>query len=737
VAPSGAKKPPGKLVAIYDYLDADCTLLHQTLRYAPKGFRQRRPAVEGLRQGDRTASRDRDGKWWIWTVDGIEPVLYRLPELLAAPESLPVFLCEGEKDADRLASAPGAVTTTAPMGAGKWRESYTQTLRGRDVVIIPDRDPVDSMEAGQKHAERVAQKLSRGGVKSIRIVDWNEVWPEAAQDESRKLDVDEFFEKLENEMSNGLKQLSVPEAAIQQLLRAAWDYVAPRLSTAPDDPRPCIRLPGHGRTLSEFAAELGTLLRDTSIFNHGGVVMVLNKERKKLEPVGQSFFRSWLEDHVQPQGLVGSSENARLENQSLTEDGAKGVLASPQFISKLLTVRRVNTIRQPMRRSDKTVVLLQPGYDEQSQIFTLESVRFDTEMSIGDAVAVFQKWFQDAAFNPNDRFRSESVAMAMMLAPFCDCMFSAYIQRPVFIVSANTEGAGKTTLVMMAVAPVFGPTKITAPPDSGHKDKLTELLNAVVQAGWPYVVFDNWRGKIESQALEAFITASTVSGRILCTSSTFEAEKQCLLFITSNDAFGGGDMRRRALFIELFVEEARAEDRKIKREISEKDILEGRGEILAALWAYVRNWSDRGCKDGNRKHQAFPEWGRVIGGILEEVGYPSPLLPPPESMDPRLEGFSKIVANASEEMEETRELFVSPSELLETARKVGAFHWFLDATAEFLSDKEKRSERTAFARQCDHFKGRVFPNGIRFDSIGEGHSKRYRFSKTEPDDQAE
>jgi hypothetical protein len=663
-------------------------------------------------------------------------VLYRLPELLAASPSQPVWLCEGEKDTDDLGSIVGGPTTTAPMGAGKWKDSYTEVLKHRSVIIIPHRDPIGSSQAGQKHAELVAQKLKSGGARRVRIVDWNKLWPEAAKDESRKLDVSDFIKELENEIGQG-ELSALRDLTLLELFNAARDYVAPQEQTpAPENPQLRIQLPGHGRTLSEFAGELGDLLHDATIFNHGGVVMVLNEERKKLEPVGQSFFRSWLENYVQPQGFAGHGESARLENQSLTEDGARAVLASPQFISKLRMVRRVNTVRQPVRRDDGTVELLQAGYDEQSQIFTLESVKFDTEMSIAGAVAVFQKWFQDAAFKPNDRHRSESVAMAMMLAPFCDCMFSGKTQRPAFIVSANTEGAGKTTLVMMAIATVFGPTKLTAPPDSANKDKLTELLNAVVQAGWPYVVFDNWRGKIENPALEAFITASVVGGRILCTSNTFEAEKQCLVFITANDASVGGDMRRRALFVDLFVQEARAEDRKIGREISEKDILEGRGEILAALWAYVRNWVDNGSKDGERKHQAFPEWGRVIGGILEEIGYPSPLLPPPESMDPRLESFFRIAASACQEMGEATELFVSPSELLETGRKVGAFPWFLSDTADSLSDKEKRSERSAFARQCDHFKGRVFPNGIKFDSIGDGHSKQYRFSRIKPDAQA-
>src|SRR5262249_55721866 len=158
-----------------------------------------------------------------------------------------------------------------------------------------------------------------------------------------------------------------------------------------------------------------------------------------------------------------------------------------------------------------------------------------------------------------EKMRSMSAATAMILAPYVDCMISRFDERPAFIVTGNSEGSGKTTLVRFAVCPVFGAMKITPPPmiDS---DKLTELLNSIAQSGATYVVFDNWRGKIENQALEAFVTANQMGGRILGTSYTFDVEKQCIVFITGNQAVIGPDMRRRSMFVQLFVEEAKSED---------------------------------------------------------------------------------------------------------------------------------------------------------------------------------
>ena len=113
-----------KIVKTYSYVDEAGDLLFQVCRMEPKDFRQRAP---------------KPGGGWNWTTKGVRRVPYRLPELLAADPETVVYVCEGEKDCDRLASL-GIVATTNCGGAGKWRDQYSEPLRGRDVVILPDND---------------------------------------------------------------------------------------------------------------------------------------------------------------------------------------------------------------------------------------------------------------------------------------------------------------------------------------------------------------------------------------------------------------------------------------------------------------------------------------------------------------------------------------------------------------------------------------------------------------------
>lgn len=188
------KKQWGKLVAAYDYRDAEGRLVHQTLRYDPKDFMQRRPAAEGMSGGNKTAKKDRDGKWWLWTLAGIEPVLYRLPEVLAdGSAGEPVWICEGEKDANTLAEL-GAVSTTCAMGAGKWRPSYTAVLTSRPckrVFILLDWD-----KTGRAGQEKVAQELMAAGLE-VWEIDWSQVREaHPTLDWDVKVDVTDLVEAL-------------------------------------------------------------------------------------------------------------------------------------------------------------------------------------------------------------------------------------------------------------------------------------------------------------------------------------------------------------------------------------------------------------------------------------------------------------------------------------------------------------------------------------------------------------
>lgn len=137
--------------AVYDYNDEAGTLLFQVVRKPGKKFLQRRPDGFG---------------GWIWKTGDVRMVLYRLPQLLAADLSTPVYVVEGEKDADAGARA-GLLTTCNPRGAGKWGPVFDlarKTLAGRSVIVVADKD-----KPGRTHAAAVVTCLTGAATSVVAV----------------------------------------------------------------------------------------------------------------------------------------------------------------------------------------------------------------------------------------------------------------------------------------------------------------------------------------------------------------------------------------------------------------------------------------------------------------------------------------------------------------------------------------------------------------------------------------
>ncbi len=86
---NGAGTKP-KIVSTYDYADEDGAPLFQVVRLDPKAFRQRRPA-----RPDDPPDKVKDG--WVWSLEGVRRVLFRLPELSRRWRSSGAFLSSRAK----------------------------------------------------------------------------------------------------------------------------------------------------------------------------------------------------------------------------------------------------------------------------------------------------------------------------------------------------------------------------------------------------------------------------------------------------------------------------------------------------------------------------------------------------------------------------------------------------------------------------------------------------------------
>lgn len=173
----------------YPYYDENYVVLYSKIRTE---------GIDGKK--DFRCQREENGQI-INNLDGCRKILYRLPEVIyGISENLPIFLVEGEKDANTLLSK-GLIATTA-ITTSRWEESFTQTLTEADVILLYDND-----KAGITRRDMISKQLY-GKVARLRIIDL----PGLEYREKHGLDITDWLE-----MGNTIETLHA-------LVEKATDY---------------------------------------------------------------------------------------------------------------------------------------------------------------------------------------------------------------------------------------------------------------------------------------------------------------------------------------------------------------------------------------------------------------------------------------------------------------------------------------------------------------------------------
>ncbi len=478
------------------------------------------------------------------------------------------------------------------------------------------------------------------------------------------------------------------------------------------DDRPKIRLPGEGRLLSDFASELAAHLIGKDIYSRNGEIVAL--EGRQLRRLDAQQLRAWVERHLVCYRKRRSQEQVYEVNVTMRPDDAAGVLAAPQFVERLLKLHRVNHARLPVIRTDGRLELLPEGYDLDSQTLTLSGVEYPLDMAQTEAVEIITELLAEFCFADGDR--SKAVAIAGMVGLYVAHLLPAKSLRPCFLFAANAEGAGKTLLVQIIVTPTLGelPTGCKADAD----DELRKVILTAVREGRAVIFLDNLKGRLSSEALEAFLSAPVWSDRKLGVNETITADNLATVFITGNGLTVSPDMRRRSLFVELHLEVERAEDRTFKRNLDLPTLLTMRHRILAALWSLVKHWDAQGRPAPSRSHSAFPSWANIVAGIVEAAGFACPL------------DTANVQAAADDDADDLRTLVVSMNgkvalsfaDLVPLARSLGCFDNIIGSD---IGDELKRADRTKLAMLLSRYNRRLVGNH-RFIVEGKGHARKFR-----------
>jgi DNA polymerase len=156
-----------------------------------------------------------NGSRWVYGVKNTyaeTKIPYRLLELIAAPPAEPVWVCEGEKDADNVA-ALGLIATCNPGGAKVFQPELAQWFKDKQLTYVVQ----DNDSAGAEHTRKILTVL-RGVVPTIAVI----TFPELVD----KGDVSDWLEQ------GGNKQLLLARAEqARQRAETRHAYVITNLNT--------------------------------------------------------------------------------------------------------------------------------------------------------------------------------------------------------------------------------------------------------------------------------------------------------------------------------------------------------------------------------------------------------------------------------------------------------------------------------------------------------------------------
>lgn len=279
----------------------------------------------------------------------------------------------------------------------------------------------------------------------------------------------------------------------------------------------------------------------------------------------------------------------------------------------------------PMLRPDGSVIE-EPGYDEATGVIYTPSQKYPavpkapTHQDAQAAIAKLADLFCDFPFRTPAH---ASAAIAALLTPLAVYAFPG--PKPLFLFDANTAGAGKGKCVSIISEVVAGrPIAVMAPVEDDAEQR--KRITALAIEGATLVLIDNIVGNLGGPSMDAALTATEWSDRILGSSTTVKLPLAITWYATGNNVALVGDMQRRVLHVRLESPEANPEDRVgFRHENVEAYARAHRAELVTAALTVLRAYVLAGRpRHGLAPWGSFSGWSDIIRGAIVWAGHADP-----------------------------------------------------------------------------------------------------------------
>lgn len=280
----------------------------------------------------------------------------------------------------------------------------------------------------------------------------------------------------------------------------------------------------------------------------------------------------------------------------------------------------------PVLRRDGTVVQT-PGYDAETGVLYAPNTAFPVipdEANLDDASAAMERLL---GLLPDFPFASDAHKAAWLAGLLTVIARHAFTgNAPIFLIDANTRGAGKTLLVQVAGWIALG-HDVPVSTYSHESVEMRKAITTMVMSGEQMVLLDNLAGIFGNDAIDRAVTSPRWRDRVLGGNVQVNLPMTTVLWSTGNNVAIHADTTRRTIHIRLDCPFERPEDRS---NFAHRDLLAHVAkhrpslyvEAVTILAAFVR----AGCplpKD-LRAFGSFEDWSRMVRGAVIWVGLPDP-----------------------------------------------------------------------------------------------------------------
>jgi hypothetical protein len=295
-------------------------------------------------------------------------------------------------------------------------------------------------------------------------------------------------------------------------------------------------------------------------------------------------------------------------------------------------IRPIEAVVQvPVVRHDGSI-LDTPGFDEQTGLYFAPQIKFppipdnptrEDAIAARDQILAIVKDFP-FKHEKDDSDQHRAAWFAAAIGPIVrHAVFGPY---PLFAFDANSPGSGKTLLADI-IGVIHTGARMPRTTSPGSESEMQKTITSIALAGEGMVLFDNVTGPFGGASIDAALTATSWSSRILGKSEmSGSLTLSTIWFLTANNVALAGDTARRVVHVRL---QSRIENPEERGGFEHPDLLNWvqaeRARLAVACCTIFKAYFAAGLPKTFERWGSFEAWSDIVRGAVVWVGLADPI----------------------------------------------------------------------------------------------------------------